>query len=117
MIYFRDIEPFHDYLTHENLLSWVEFEQYRSKNESLTYENRINSTPRKYLDYIALSGCNFTTSCQKSVSNNLIDLNKNKVSHYVLRFSPPFLQIFLCVVSIYSAKQAISDDVIIAKHK
>ena len=38
---FRDTEPFHEYLTHENLLSWVEFEQHRSKNEILTHENRI----------------------------------------------------------------------------
>ena len=41
----------------------------------------------------------------------------NKVSPYVLRFSRPFHQILLCVVSIYSAKQAISDDVIIAIQK
>ena len=30
---FRDTEPFHEYLTHENLSSWVEFEQYRSKHK------------------------------------------------------------------------------------
>ena len=33
---FRATEPFHEYLTHVTLLSWVEFEQYRSKNEILT---------------------------------------------------------------------------------
>ena len=43
---FRDTEPFHEYLTHENLLSWVEFEQYRSKNEILTHENRISIKTR-----------------------------------------------------------------------
>ena len=32
---FRDTVPFHEYLTHENLLSSVEFEQYRSENEIL----------------------------------------------------------------------------------
>ena len=31
---FRDTEPFHEYLTHENLLSWVEFEQYGSKKRN-----------------------------------------------------------------------------------
>ena len=44
---FHDTEPFHEYLTHENLLSWVEFEQYRSKNEILTHENRISIKTRK----------------------------------------------------------------------
>ena len=36
---FRDIEPFHEYLTHKHLFSWVEVEQYRSKNEILTHKN------------------------------------------------------------------------------
>ena len=36
---FRDTEPFHEYLTHKNLLSRVEFAQYRLKNETLTHEN------------------------------------------------------------------------------
>ena len=44
---FRDTEPFHEYLTHENLLSWVEFAQYRSKNEILTHENRISIKTQK----------------------------------------------------------------------
>ena len=44
---FRDTEPFHEYLTQENLLSWVEFEQYRLKNEILTHENRISIKTRK----------------------------------------------------------------------
>ena len=38
----HDTEPFHEYLTHENFLSWVGFEQYRSKNEILACENRIS---------------------------------------------------------------------------
>ena len=38
---FCDTEPFLEYLTHENLLSWVEFEQYQSKNEILTHKNQI----------------------------------------------------------------------------
>ena len=45
---FHDTERFHEYLTHENLLSWVELEQYRSKNEILTLENRISIKTRKY---------------------------------------------------------------------
>ena len=45
-------------------------------------------------------------------------INKlNKVSPYVLRFCHPFLQILLSMVSLYSAKQAISVDVIIAIQK
>ena len=44
---FRDTEPFHEYLTQENLLSWVEFEQYRLKNEFLTHENEISIKTRK----------------------------------------------------------------------
>ena len=44
---FRDIEPFHKYLTHENVLSWVEFEQYQLKNEILTHENRMSIKTRK----------------------------------------------------------------------
>ena len=35
---FHDTELFYEYLSHKNLLSWVEFEQYRSKNEILTGE-------------------------------------------------------------------------------
>ena len=44
---FRDTEPFHECLTQEHLLSRVEFEQYRSKNEILTHKNRISIKTRK----------------------------------------------------------------------
>ena len=57
---FHDTEPFHEYLTHEHLLSSVEFEQYRSKNEILTYENRISIKTRK-LDTTKIS--RYTVNC------------------------------------------------------
>ena len=44
---FRNTEPFHEYLTHKNLLSWVEFEQYRSENEILPHENRLSIKTQK----------------------------------------------------------------------
>ena len=44
---FRDTEQFHEYLTHKKLLSWMEFEQYRFKNESLSHKNQKSMKTRK----------------------------------------------------------------------
>ena len=41
---FRDTEPFHEYLTRANLLSWVEFEQYQSEKEISIKTRKLDTT-------------------------------------------------------------------------
>ena len=53
-IFFVIQTHFINILTHEKLLPWVEFEQYRSKNESLSHKHQILMKTRK-LDTMKIS--------------------------------------------------------------